>query len=108
MIYKLITEDSKTIVTLEVGLEQLRKEPNLEIRSTINLKTYSDFLMEITSVAEMETFIDAFHEIATLREWMWDDFFANKPNVAVYFDEVVKHVKNILLAAANDYNLTLV
>lgn len=108
MIYKLITEDSKTILTLEIGLEQLRKEPNLEIRSTINLKTYSDFLMEIINVTEMEAFIECFDEISTLREWMWDEFFANKPNVAVYFDEVVKHVKNILLGAANDYNLKLV
>ena len=107
MIYRLTTEDDQELVSLEIGLEVLRKNPNIEIRSVVNIKTYSEYLMALTDSKSVLEYIEVFANIANLREWMWEEFFENKPNVAIYFDEVVTHVKSTLLAAASEYNLKL-
>lgn len=107
MIYKLKTQDNKVLATVEVGLEQLRKDPNVEIRSVVNLYNYSEKMLKVNSKEELEKFIDTFASIANLREWMWDEYFAMKRNVSSELDGVVKHVRNILLAASVDYNLIL-
>ena len=107
MIYKLKTQQGKVLATVEVGLEQLRKEPNVEIRSVVNIKTYSELMQNVESTKEMHILIKTVSTISSLRDWMWDDYFAMKRNVGSELEGVVKNVKNVLLTATIDLNLKL-
>ena len=109
MIYRLKTQDNKLLATVEVGLEHLNKAPNVEIRTFIHIEHYT--LLIYNSLIEREYNIvdlsDTFHELSTLRDWMWDDYFASKRNVASELEPIVKHIKDILLAASHEFNLKL-
>lgn len=107
MIYKLKTKDNKVIATVEVGVERLVKEPKVEIRAIVDLRNYSERMLNVNSKDELEKFIDTFATIADLRNWMWDEYFAMKRNVESEFEGVAKHIKNILMAATIDHNLIL-
>lgn len=107
MIYRLKTQDDKLLATVEVGLEQLRKNPNVEIRSEINIWNYSEFLMSISTRSGLEEVIDSFGNLGNLRNWMWDEYFAMKPNNKSSFDEIVGVVKNTLALTALRFDLKL-
>lgn len=102
MIYKLTNEGAEVVV-VEVGILKVKKQPIVEIRSVINLKEYNKLLEN----KNPEEVAEDFNEIAYLREWMWDEYFARKPNVPGELEAIAKYIKSKLLTLSYEYNLKI-
>ena len=107
MIYTLRTQDNLPLATVEVGLETLTRKPYVEIRSIVHIQNYTQFLLEHLDTEEVIDIMKTFDTISNLREWMWNDYFAMKGNNELDLEPIVKHVKDILLAATHEFNLKL-
>lgn len=104
-------DKDNTLIEVEVFIPQLthgdkRYGDYVELRSEINVKEYSKFLLN--NVGKKRRIIDQFHNLTKLRGWMWSRYFMKGENDGSQLNDVIDKVKIVMEKVALDNKLTLV
>ncbi len=114
MIYSIRSKDNKDLAEVEIYVKSdENKEKYIEINSSVNIKNYSMFLLNLlTSSKTPETvtaeFALCFDFISELRGWLWEVYFAVNKNEPECIKEVNVKVKELLDYISNKFELVVI
>lgn len=107
------TKDGKTIIDMELWTKSMPENKDHtyhEISCSIDIKNYSEKLIELHNKDCHYQFIEAIDHLSEVRRWLWEFYFMNKKNDGS--DENYKKILGILRkkldAAALNFDLVRV
>lgn len=106
MIFQL-RKGRKTVCDVEITTPKENGVEYIELHAAVFVAGYSEVLAK--HMDEMPKVIKDFEEIEELRGWLWERHLPSKNVYTVdNYRSTMEYVKNILLKAANEYDLQYV
>jgi hypothetical protein len=106
MVLFLRNEKGKNLLDLEVWVKTEDEHSFVELRSIVDIKHYSNFLVE--NLDRKNKIIHDFDNLSELRGWLWERYFMSGKNDGSQIDDVINKLKKILNKVAKDYDLALI
>lgn len=106
------TQNNKTILDLECWVKSEYgndgKHSFVEISASVDIETYSLFLLSIQDPMTQLKFIADMQELSELRGWLWEVYFMVKQNTPEEYGAVREEVRKMLRHVCELYDLIYV
>lgn len=100
-------DKNKTILDCDYYIKTEGDSKFLEIKSSVIIETYSEFLLNSNSEKQMEI-VEDFTELSELRGWLWESYFLGGDNNPEEYDNVLKILRRKISTIAKKYSLIYV
>jgi hypothetical protein len=103
---RLSIKDSEvyTILEIDVWVKYSEGIEFVEIRCQVDIERYSFWLLKLEE-SKRESFIKDVASLYDIRHWLWQEYFAQKPNVPSEYDGVLEEVRKKLNEIGPKYGM---
>ena len=100
-------EKNEDIAEITISIKSDNKVDYIDISCVIDIQNYSTLLLNMEENNKI-VFIYEIYELAEIRGWLWETYFANKDNTAKEYNNVLIEVKKWLEKLAKKYKLNVI